>query len=102
MKNLNTKLYEAYEEAVDSIMEEGKTSRLCRFYCYTIDEDGASLDSALINVSINTTLKEDELYNLFTENEKHSRVFKTEEEAMKHMNKKIEKGSKSTFCYVIQ
>ena len=97
----NTNLYEAYEEAVESILEEDKTSRLCRFYCYTIDEEGATLDSALINVSINTTLNETELMELFIDNEKHNRTFKTEQDAINHMEKKLAKCSKSTFFYII-
>lgn len=97
----NTNLHEAYLEAVESILEEDKTSRLCRFYCYTIDEEGATLDSSLINVSISTTLNETELMELFIDNEKHSRTFKTEQDAINHMEKKLAKGSKSTFFYMV-
>lgn len=101
MKTLQNNFLEAYKEAVQSIKAEGKTSRLCRFYCYTIDEEGATLDSALINVSISTTLNETELMELFIDNEKHSRTFKTEQDAINHMEKKLAKGSKSTFFYMV-
>lgn len=89
MKNLNKNLFEAYQEAVKSIENEGKTSRLCRFY----KVENENLSSALINVRLKKEFTSAELNEAFTS---------SEIEEKSNLEKLIKKETKSTFFFEVK
>lgn len=99
---LNTTLFEAYEEAKLSIIDENKNSRVCKFYSYTVSDEGSTLDAATLNIKLGEDLNKDEFFDLYFDYEENVREFKNEQEAIDHLIKKVNKNQKSTFCYLLE